>query len=841
MNWNEGTLFRHSRPSKGREVLLRQKEYFAKVRAGNLSTKVKNRTPSISFLARPALPPSASHHSLTSEAYAPSCSKKRSIKHDPARISRYFSNDDGLELPTVANFQEVQVGEEALRQKRRKLLLKGDWTGINLQKPIEMEFSKPRASHSGPWSHLKSRHAKSKSKMCDVLGTKCDARQARDPKVLVKTTDTTSPIQMRVRVGNRERVFGGSSTQSRTFIHVESSPQGVCDVRSFEDLWSEPTQDERRLLFAHPASIPDAHHQSPKLPELHQPLPQRPFPPSLFRSPSSNPGDSGSTIAQVGVLEPDVPSSLMKQNEAWWSFVGTAEQSQFASDLEPSDCEAPAVQREISPGISQFDPRKTNDDANREIELAEKPAASNTKATGHRELSVQRQEDILPAHELESFVVPASVDCDVFPIDNETSSSSMGSELPPTLDIWQTGKNVSPAHHAGFHDADEVSLQVIPTSCSPPSEELLPKSHNYTDFRSHIDDIIEPSTLPGSQLPDSDQESLQPPHLHKDAMTDQEQVPKPLITKESNIDLWRDFVLGDYDNNIQELFEEARKETARNLQPSDPPTNVGEDGDSETTRLYVRQLEKTVALHSGPSVDAPNITIQYDSSSTQISSTTPVSHIADFGDSSSDPLAGPDSADSCIGATVGDSSPEPSCASDLVGSLIRVTVDSSPDPLSAPALAHTDNMVQTDELTAGSSDSSKSIPLSVSEELLSRNGSWSLVTGGNDDASLVAHPPSEAKHTEAENNFKFARPKPFLGKKKAHLDEQRQIALSAPQIRGRGVTWRRQKRTSDGRTSIRHVPNFSSDPIEEVEDAMLVKGAQQPSLFGSLDTNEDLC
>lgn len=239
MNWTEGALVRHSRPSKGREVLLRQKEYFAKARAGVLSANVKTRPPSVTFLAHPALSSPARHRSSNPKTSAPSSSKKRSLDHDPANIIHYSLNDNELKLPTVADFQEVQIKEEALRQKRRKLLLKGDWTGISLQKPIEMEFSKPRASHGGPWGYSKSRHAKSKSRMRHVLGTKCDTAQARDPKVVVKTTGPNSPVQMRVRVGSRERVFGDSaniSPQSKACRDVITSPQGVCDVDVFQGL-----------------------------------------------------------------------------------------------------------------------------------------------------------------------------------------------------------------------------------------------------------------------------------------------------------------------------------------------------------------------------------------------------------------------------------------------------------------------------------------------------------------------------------------------------------------------------------------------------------------------------
>lgn len=231
MNWTEGGLARHSRASKGRVVLLRQKEHFAKARAGLLNSNVKISPPSISFLAHPAA--SSSPHRQSSKSKnssgAASSSKKRHRDKDPPHSSQYFQDDAGSKLPTPADFQKDLAEEDALRQKRRKLLLKGDWTGINLQKPIQMEFSKARSPHDGPWGLSKSRHTRSsKDRQRRMLGVEHGrVHQARS-----KAIRPVSPRQMRVRVGSRERALGGSSNaspRSRTCRDVESSPQGTCE------------------------------------------------------------------------------------------------------------------------------------------------------------------------------------------------------------------------------------------------------------------------------------------------------------------------------------------------------------------------------------------------------------------------------------------------------------------------------------------------------------------------------------------------------------------------------------------------------------------------------------
>lgn len=546
---------------------------------------------------------------------------------------------------------------------------------------------------------------------------------------------------------------------------------------------------------------------------------------SLFRSPSSISDDAATTGAQVGVLEPNVSASLVAGNKAWWSFVGREGRTQSAGDLQSPNRGKLAVQREISPGISQLGWPETIGNANGEVDLDETPTFPDNKADEHFKASAQRQRGILQSHELGSFFGRVSEDAEALPTDDEASSASMGSGSFSSTEDPKTGDTVALAHQPGPPNADVVSMQVMPLSFNLTSEELVPRTRNDTDFRDHIDNVDASSILPG-------------PDLQKDAATDQGQLPKPSSTKKDNSDMWRDFVLDDYDYSLQEAFKEATKETARNLQPSESPTSTGEDDSSVTSRLDVESLETTAALRNDPYLDVPNFTDQNDSSSTDTCTVAAVSHIATFGHSSSDPLCGPDTTDSCIEATVGRSSPNLPREPDPADMFIKINVESSPDPLSTPAPSL---IVQTDQVTVESSSLSKNALLSLADEFLSRNDGRSLVTGVQDDTSLVGFPPSTAEHSEADDTFKFARPKPFLGKKRAHIDEQRQIALSAPQIRGKGVTRRRQKRTRDGRASIRHVPNSNSDPIEEVEDALPVKGAQKPSLFGSLDTDEGLC
>lgn len=484
----------------------------------------------------------------------------------------------------------------------------------------------------------------------------------------------------------------------------------------------------------------------------------------------------------------------METNEAWYSLVNEGEHCQSASDHESSDCEALAVDRMISPGVSHADLSTAIDKPNGQIEFLKTPSAVDGETNVHLEPSTWGQEGFLRSRELEIFRGEFSEDTDNFVTADETRSSTSGSSPFQFKQNSKTSGDVTPMGQSSLtNDEDEVSLQALPTSCSPSSEDLLSHCHNYTDLRHYTDDAMTPSSLL-ENLSENSQELLELPIQHQNAVTRHGQLPKSSNTHEDVNDNWKDFFHEDSDNGLQKALEQARKETARNLCPSNPSASTGEDEDSEKFHLYPKPSATAAALISDPIVGAPDFASQHNSSSTEISVTAPVSHMA----------------------TCGDSSPNALSVSDFPN-----------------------RMIQTDEATVDSSSSPKDVSLGLLDDFLSRGDAGSAVTGGQDNTSLVAHPQSASEHSEADDIFKFARPKSFVGKK-VHLDEQRQIALSAIQIRGKGVTRRRQKRTGDGRANIRDVPNFTSDPIEEVEDAVSIKVAQKPHLFDSLDTEVEM-
>lgn len=587
----------------------------------------------------------------------------------------------------------------------------------------------------------------------------------------------------------------------------------------------------------------DAECQSPSLPELQQPLPQRLTLPTQLQSGSNNLDDAESTLAQVGTLEPDVPASQMPANKRWQSFACGAEQGLSSDDSQPFDRPATTIRRGISPGISQYGlSSEYIDDQNGQIRLANSSACADVENNNPLEQHAQGQKGVLRSHDLGACAGRSPKSPEVFAALSEASSPSVGSSSLLRKQHSKTDKSMAPAHYldADLPEADQDSLQAMPTSCSP-TDECLPQSRNYIHLQDHVEHALVPPILPESNVIVRGSESTKLPIQQKDAVTGQQPMPKPPGTMEDNNGYWQQFVFENFDHNTQEASEEAIKETMKNLRPSAPSPSNAEDEDSEAARPSLVPSEIIQSLESGARIDELDFTDRQEFSSSAIATLTPVSHTATFGDPASEPLSGTDPVNFRTWAANGEPSSDPLFASDLPdASICATTKESSPGPLSAPSSGDPAAAIPSDEAVVGSLSSSSSLSPCHMNDLPGLSNICSLATEEQDKSPSVGHPSSVSERNEADDSFKFARPKPFLGKKRAHLDEQRQIALSAPQIRGQSMTWRRQKRTGDGRARIRQVPNLNSDPIEDVEDAVPLKEAQQSSLFASLDTEENL-
>ena len=181
MNWTGGNLARHIRLKQDRATRLRQNEYFAKARLGLLNGSKKT-SPDLAILGRPSSHPLAAHdklqvrlssndHGRPPQLGSHAGRKRRRTPPRPSRsrsrepaagtsggaleVSPFFDTPGRKERSKVtkriklARNDSAGAGDIALRKQR--LLGLGDWTGVTLQKPIDVQFSRVTA---GPdvWS-----------------------------------------------------------------------------------------------------------------------------------------------------------------------------------------------------------------------------------------------------------------------------------------------------------------------------------------------------------------------------------------------------------------------------------------------------------------------------------------------------------------------------------------------------------------------------------------------------------------------------------------------------------------------------------------------------------------
>lgn len=533
-------------------------------------------------------------------------------------------------------------------------------------------------------------------------------------------------------------------------------------------------------------------------PPLHHPVPCRPTLQQLLSSHSSDSENPASTKAQVGLQRPDVPPSQTEENEAWREFVAGADHGQIMSDLQSSDSKENPGQSEISPGVSQVGLSKRANERSKNEEVYPPESEVDNKTTMDQAEQTHMLDNLMRTDPSE-----ASFACkDAQKNFSSASFEPRQTSLQPCLSLsdWDSEAACNKVHRGPSsppENLDDMSLLVVPRSSSTSSEDIL--------NRFDIVPVLEKQQVGSRKTKAPTQRALLQAEQHQAKQSSKllraqdpsrktgEDMPSKSSILEAENDVWRNFVLGGSDGSLEHAYEEARKETARNLRPSDTSAGTEEEDASEATYPHADPTEASVA--SGDrilAVDATDSAEGHDQSSAG-ASVASISHRATTG-------------------------------------------DSSPDPLSEPIPPYSDTTIQTGQATAGSPDPSTNELSNLIHEFSRRNEDWSFATREVNKATYNANPDEQAKEND---NFKFARPKPFLGKQVSHIDEQQQIALSAPQIRGKPQNQRRQKkRTADGRTSVRKLPNFSSDPIEEVDEDVQIKGAQKPSLFGSLDVQE---
>ncbi|KAK3326341.1 hypothetical protein B0H66DRAFT_588957 [Apodospora peruviana] len=334
----------------------------------------------------------------------------------------------------------------------------------------------------------------------------------------------------------------------------------------------------------------------------------------------------------------------------------------------------------------------------------------------------------------------------------------------PELDTFLPNKYSGPSHQARRPNV------VLSSETSDSS--LIPNPRGHLEFNKHPKRAGYLGSSSGS-LGDFSR----PPHAGEiDATKNISSPPLPLITEELDLetpaiyplDAWKAFVFGaeDSDEVEETAFHEAKQDAARELQPSDSisatneplPDNQSDEG-SESNETHNSE-------ESNESTDSNAATAgDYDVAS-------------EFTDGS----------DSEVCKITSGSSSDPSH-------------DTSDSPTRIPAVS-IDSEMGTETVLEGD------VPITYPEAL----DATSTI------ASLAVEPPrSEARVTEAAEQFRFAPRKLFIGSRSHDTHPTRPPAPVPPVgfARRRG---RQKKRALDGRVDIRALPNYSSDPIEDIED-----------------------
>lgn len=580
-------------------------------------------------------------------------------------------------------------------------------------------------------------------------------------------------------------------------------------------------------------------------PPLYQPQPSRPCFPQLLHA-SSDSDNAGSTTARVGLQKSGISASQLSENEAWREFVAVTVRDHGLSNSEAAgdELECP-IQVDISPGASQFGLRIQADESRVETPL-------------------ELQSEIVDNQEYLGAALETAQTNTLIQV--STGQSNRSERFPGHEELRAQNGGLSErdlkysTHSDGLPDAvRSVGCNGTPKLPSVPEETacrgevsspaVSSEKIDYSDNLSNSQDskILAASSYPPMTGPQPSTSSCEISE-HQDETKNCKTSMSAAIEDEN--DLWRKFVFGEADENLDEVFDEMRRETVRNLRPFDTSpitkqTNAqGHEADQYAdVALALGFFENNVGYNVPVSTANDNITSPLASTTSDFMAT--ASHMAAPAVSSPDPLAAPNMEDfdtifKTDQATDGSSHSCSTMPEDVLerflqhGEVCSATTNKKHNALRIGNLSSFGGQRDTDKSTAGELSF-----IGMEAAALSSKATCRRQSRSHENAEKTMPRPVRQKTSEAAANFIFAKPKLFTGEKLRHFDEKSQIALFAPQFCGKTQSRRRQRRATDGRTRIRSLPNFSSDPIEDFEGDSTEKHDHLPSLFGSLDVEAD--
>ncbi|KAI1875647.1 uncharacterized protein JN550_001933 [Neoarthrinium moseri] len=556
MNWTEGNLARHSRGHAKNEVLKRQKQHFANARNRLLNGNVKQSPVKISFLS-----PDYVHHLRKEPEYALSPSTHlRSPALPSTDVGGHSRStkqsfdpqaDDAEETASIAvclntnpfsgarkrSALDAKADQENPRvyDKRRKLLRKPDWAGLEFQQPIELVFSgNKQASGGRPWRMIEQPSHGARLNLVQPMRT----REIGQEELGVSPPALTQagPANMKIQIGSQEKDPRRTSTSplspptlspNRLQAHqIGRAPQGrVTDASYMEACTSStsssmdyfqtrsmearkgrnetsrysrefPVYSRQELHCAAPVHV--AHASS----EIHEPTPCRATRSKILQwSPSMRSDGSGSIHVEVGRQKRRPPSEIA-ENARWMERVlASCENDIIPLTRGSSLLNSPMFRPNISPGISEL------------------PTQPDTMAFETSEASMMRSSSSLPMQRTSNISHPQ---------ENEDKSYRIAS-------YQETNPNL----HSGHGQRTEEPGKESVSECSMDAHRSNTKLS-----KTHI--IAKESTEAYSQLEK---------WRHR--------------TEEDDNDAWKRLIFGSSTDDVtDQVFKEAVNLTARELQPS---------------------------------------------------------------------------------------------------------------------------------------------------------------------------------------------------------------------------------------------------------------------------------
>ncbi|KAL8288752.1 hypothetical protein RB600_004280 [Gaeumannomyces tritici] len=780
MNWTEGVLARHVPGGRGKQLLRRQRQHFAKARTGAL-----NSTRRTSSSPRPPNPGSRP---------APALHATHSPEPPEDRLADLAHGRPG-------------GGDRSIADKKRKLLLKDDWTGVKIQKPLHHPSTSHRATpRLPPWPPHKDGAL---PRAGHVLERRYNARMKSS-----RNRHESSPAlgDIRIRIGSQEARFGESSSMGRRASHREppgtkqddltSSPyfQSSCKFILFLTWYACTLQNAACAkkaggggvnMSSSPCATPSrcltqerrqAARRARRAGSSSSSLSRAVTPPvrrrihQLVRSPlfgpvshGSNPQDS--TMAQVGPREPVVTASLQEENERWRDLMCSSPNTRMAG----SNLSRPVVSPGVSAlcdaipsvrqtglgrqGPSSHGSASDGSDIQGERHLGEYEDSSTGSAEQDVADQAPRRVPKIPPESMPNFSLPAHFLLSTSP----TPSSDMQNDVCPRAESKETWPDVELPE---LHEKQQAS--------QPFASNML---HTNSQLRGPVRE--------GTKVRDKGEE-------HEAWM-------KSIVSDSSSEGVYQQALLEAKSDASRALQQRAQIQPARKRTPDAAIRGL------PTKRISTADAaarEKAAAGSPASSSGASDI-------HSFVTTLLPSGFDEDC--ESDDSMQG--NASKSGGAPGEYHAPGP-------------TYPQTRDMDSVAAEPSWSGLFEDGEAP---SPTYLAVP-----DIDSVTAEPSLTTG-----TTISTPADEPKMP-----FKFAAPKPFVRKHATHkpgyLSSGPALPLLSNQRQGRqrGARGRGAARKRSGQTVIRQLPNYYADPIEEFgdEETNAAKNPKSPPLFGALET-----